>query len=235
MKQKKIKSPLRYPGGKSRVADKLVSLFPPHTEYREPFLGGGSVLISERVHNPLKFYWVNDIYNELMSFWICARDHNRELVDIVSKIKSEAEDGKTLHRRLVGSISSMGKLEKAAAFFVINRISFSGTTLSGGFSKSAFEGRFTDSSIRRVEAIAPILKGVGMTQVDYSELLSAEGDDVFIFMDPPLCKSGEERIVREERFNTQGIRPRAFRRELQEVPTPVAYNLRRLRQGEGTL
>ena len=42
---KEIKSPLRYPGGKTRAAQMLINLAPDFEEYREPFIGGGSVFI----------------------------------------------------------------------------------------------------------------------------------------------------------------------------------------------
>ena len=40
-----IKTPLRYPGGKSRAAERLLKLAPQCKEFREPFLGGGSVAL----------------------------------------------------------------------------------------------------------------------------------------------------------------------------------------------
>jgi len=45
---KSLKTPLRYPGGKSRALTKIVPHIPDlseYQEYREPFLGGGSVAI----------------------------------------------------------------------------------------------------------------------------------------------------------------------------------------------
>ena len=48
MKSKSLKTPLRYPGGKSRACTKIESYFPDlskYKEYREPFLGGGSVCL----------------------------------------------------------------------------------------------------------------------------------------------------------------------------------------------
>ena len=45
---KSYKTPLRYPGGKSRALSKLFQFIPDlkdYTEFREPFLGGGSVAI----------------------------------------------------------------------------------------------------------------------------------------------------------------------------------------------
>ena len=46
---KSLKTPLRYPGGKSRACTKLDQFIPDlrgFKEYREPFLGGGSVAIT---------------------------------------------------------------------------------------------------------------------------------------------------------------------------------------------
>ena len=47
--QKSLKTPLRYPGGKSRAVVKLLQFLPDLTqarEFREPFIGGGSVAVS---------------------------------------------------------------------------------------------------------------------------------------------------------------------------------------------
>ncbi len=38
-----MRTPVTYYGGKQRLAKKIVSMFPPHKIYCEPFLGGGAV------------------------------------------------------------------------------------------------------------------------------------------------------------------------------------------------
>ena len=46
---KLAKSPLRYPGGKSRALKQILPLIPVNmTEFREPFVGGGSVFFAIR-------------------------------------------------------------------------------------------------------------------------------------------------------------------------------------------
>lgn len=60
-----IKSPLRYPGGKSRSVERIASLIPQFDEFREPFVGGGSVFIHLKQKFPNKKYWINDIYPAL--------------------------------------------------------------------------------------------------------------------------------------------------------------------------
>ncbi len=46
----KIKSPLRYPGGKSKALDRIIPLIPgDFDEFREPFVGGGSVFLLSKL------------------------------------------------------------------------------------------------------------------------------------------------------------------------------------------
>ncbi len=182
---REIKTPLRYPGGKTRASKMLVNNMPGYKEYREPFIGGGSVFIRAKQSNPLANYWINDLYYDLYCFWDDARNNINELISIVKKWKEEYKDGKTLHKYLCDNLFNFNKIERGAAFFVLNRITFSGTSLSGGYSQGSFDGRFTDSSIERIRNVQPLLIDTKITNLDYSDVLSKDGDDVFIFMDPP--------------------------------------------------
>ena len=183
---KLIKSPLRYPGGKSRVAETLVSLMPEFKEYREPFLGGGSVYLTAVQERPECKFWVNDLYYDLYCFWEMARDDMPELVKGVTEMRDEYQGrGRELHNKLVGEIAGYSEMDKAKAFFAINRITFSGISLAGGYSQESFDKRFTPSSIERLEKIGPLLQDTKITCLDYSELLREPGEGVFIFLDPP--------------------------------------------------
>ncbi len=63
----------------------------------------------------------------------------------------------------------------------MNRITFSGTVDSGGYSQQAFEKRFTKSSIDRIGLIAPIMSDVIVSHGDYEELLFMDGNGVLFF------------------------------------------------------
>ena len=57
-----IKSPLRYPGGKSRAIKQIQGQFPDKfnfSEYREPFVGGGSMFIYLKQVYPNIDIWIN--------------------------------------------------------------------------------------------------------------------------------------------------------------------------------
>jgi DNA adenine methylase len=180
-----IKSPLRYPGGKSRAVETIAKLIPDFDEFREPFLGGGSVFVYVKQRYPNKKYWVNDLYSELYKFWAMTQQDVNALIDKVYEWRNQYPIGKELFHFLNENLSDFNDLEKAAAFFIYNRVTFSGTTLSGGYSEGAFTGRFTESSIKRLNDLAKIINGSVITNYDYEELLKKEGENVFIFLDPP--------------------------------------------------
>lgn len=183
-----VKSPLRYPGGKTRSAEFITSFFPEFDEYREPFVGGASVFLLLKEKFPKKKFWINDIYDELYTFLNVCRYNPNGLIQLIRIIHGkERKDGKELFEACKQVISaSKDKVFKAAAFFIINRISFSGTTLSGGYSDTAFKKRFTVSCIDRLEEFCKALKPkLKITHYDYSKLLQRKGNNVFIYCDPP--------------------------------------------------
>jgi DNA adenine methylase len=180
-----IKSPLRYPGGKGKAIDSISKLIPDFKEFREPFVGGGSVFIYLKQRYPSKYFWINDIYRNLYHFWNECKENPKELIDSILELRVKYPDGKELYRFLLNNIDSFDSIKKAAAFFIFNRITFSGTTESGGFSNAAFHKRFTDSSIERVKSLSNILGNTKISNYDYEEVISTDGEDVFLFLDPP--------------------------------------------------
>ncbi|MEW1719805.1 DNA adenine methylase [Streptomyces sp. NPDC093109] len=71
-----MKSPIPYFGSKQSVSDWIVSLFPPHQHYVEPYCGGLSVLLA-KPQSPMET--VNDLDGDLMTFWRVLRDQPEDL------------------------------------------------------------------------------------------------------------------------------------------------------------
>ena len=94
---KALKTPLRYPGGKSRACTKMDVYIPDlrdYKEYREPFLGGGSVAIHITKKYPHLDIWVNDLYKPLYNFWRVLQDENDgyKLYKRLQELKSRYPD-----------------------------------------------------------------------------------------------------------------------------------------------
>ena len=205
-----LKSPLRYPGGKSRAVQRMKDLVPEEfNEYREPFVGGGSFFIYLKQNRPDLKIWINDLNPELYCFWKYAQIDPEKLVCELRRIKRERQNGQELFEELLKiNSSSLTEFERSVRFFVLNRITFSGVVESGGYSQLAFETRFTDSSIDRLAKIAPLLEGIKITQLDYRQLLKEGDKTVFTYLDPPYFKATKSRL-----YGKNGILHTSFSHE----------------------
>ncbi len=180
-----IKSPLRYPGGKSRALKQILPLIPDFQEYREPFVGGGSVFLALKPLYPERKFWINDLYFELYTFWHCAQNNLQAVENQIVAWKNQYANGKELYKFLLAEMPNFEPCTRAAAFFVFNRITFSGTTEAGGYSEQAFQKRFTASSISRLLELKNVLNDLIISNLDYQPVVEKAGENVFIFLDPP--------------------------------------------------
>lgn len=188
----RCKTPLRYPGGKSKAINKLFEHFPDLSsisEYREPFLGGGSVAIAVTKHNPDIPIWVNDLYWPLYNFWTHLRDRGDELSDALIETKKnyDTEDkARKLFEQCKKEITDKEttNFEKAVDFWIINKCSFSGLTESSSFSKMASNGNFTIQGAQDLKYYSKLIKKWKITNVSYENLITPI-ENGFIYLDPP--------------------------------------------------
>jgi len=189
-----LKNILRYPGGKSKVVKQIIAHIPAGIkEFREPMVGGGSVSLVVKQLFPNIKVKINDLNYDLICFWKTLRDNTDELIKEIRKIKETYKDGRDLYNELITK-NNGNDFERAVRFFVLNRITFSGTVDSGGYSQQAFEKRFTNSTIEKLKLVSMIIKDFEITHGDYEKLLFEDGDGVFIFLDPPYYSTTKSRL-----------------------------------------
>jgi len=77
------------------------------------------------------------------------------------------------------------QLEQSVMYFIINRCSFSGATLSGGFSQDASKNRFTRSSIQKIAQLE--LQEFEIANQDFTDFLAQleQSPRDLLFLDPP--------------------------------------------------
>jgi len=189
---KSYKTPLRYPGGKSRALSKIFQFAPNLTtikQYREPFLGGGSVALEMSKRYPMMDIWVNDLYEPLYNFW-CELQHNvDDLYETLYDLKSvycNQDAARCLFDTMKEAINDKDKsnLERAVAFYVVNKCSFSGLTESSSFSAQASDSNFSINGINKLIEYSHMIESWTITNLSYEELLT-DDKDIFLYLDPP--------------------------------------------------
>ena len=189
---KSHKTPLRYPGGKSRACTKIGQFLPnmyTYREFREPFLGGGSVAIYLTKMYPSLSIWVNDLYEPLVNFWKEIQHSGEELYTTLSDLKIKhpnPDSAKELFLESKEIINSQdkSKLERAVAFYIVNKCSFSGLTESSSFSAQASDSNFSMRGIEKLTGYQEIIEDWKITNLSYEDLLT-DWKDTFIYLDPP--------------------------------------------------
>lgn len=185
-----LKTPLRYPGGKSKAITTLSQWLPSDLKhYREPFIGGGSMAIYVAQAYPSADVWINDLYVPLYNFWVQLRDNGEELSETIYKIKSDIINDDDAHKKLftecAESIDSQTGVDQAVSFFIMNKCSYSGLTQNSTFSPTASRSNFSLVGAEKLKKFSNLIQNWKITNIDYSNLLGGEGDDTFIFLDPP--------------------------------------------------
>jgi DNA adenine methylase Dam len=190
--QKQLKTCLRYPGGKSRACVKMDSYFPDlrnYDEFREPFLGGGSVAIHITKKYPFLDIWVNDLYEPLVNFWQQLQMFPDGLTTILEAYKRQyntLEKAKEVFSVMKDQISDLEtpNLQRAAAFYFVNKCSFSGLTESSSFSPQASQNNFSMRGIHKLPEYSKLIRHWRITNYSYDYLMDGNMG-AFMYLDPP--------------------------------------------------
>ena len=189
---KSLKTPLRYPGGKSRACVKMDPYFPDllnYDEFREPFLGGGSVAIHITKKYPSLDIWVNDLYEPLVNFWQQLQMFGPDLKDKLVNLKSKHNNPASAKELFLASKEkindqSLPSLDRAVAFYIVNKCSFSGLTESSSFSPQASNANFSMRGIEKLPAYSKLIEHWRITNYSYDYLMDGN-KGAFMYLDPP--------------------------------------------------
>jgi len=176
-----IKSPLRYPGGKSRAVEKLYEYVPKNTkELCSPFFGGGSFEIY-CAQKGIRVYGY-DNFRPLVDFWKWLLKDPNKLADAVEKYRPIKR--KRFYKLQKEHTKSKNSFERAVMFYVLNRSSYSGSTLSGGMASGGEDDnpRFTKSSVDRLRKFK--IQNLTVQFADFEKSISKH-PNILLYTDPP--------------------------------------------------
>jgi DNA adenine methylase len=160
-----------------------------YDEFREPFLGGGSVSIYITKKYPNLDIWVNDLYEPLVNFWqqlqMFGEDLKSELVDCKLAYNTP-ELARELFLKSKEHINdeSQSNFNRAVAFYIINKCSFSGLTESSSFSEQASNSNFSLRGIYKLPDYSKLIANWCITNYSYDYLMDGN-KGAFMYLDPP--------------------------------------------------
>ncbi|MEU4699813.1 DNA adenine methylase [Nonomuraea dietziae] len=216
-------SPLRYPGGKGKVANFLKLLIVRNSlagmRYVEPYAGGASVALSLLFEGFVSHAHINDLNRGVYAFWSMVLRQPDELCSRIMGVPLSMEEWQ--RQRSIYLDESAEENDVAFASFYLNRTNRSGIISGGVIGGQQQDGRWKidarfnrDALCARIRKIAERKSDITVTMLDAVELIKIErqrDDAALLYLDPPYyvkgsglydnfyCHEDHERVCREMR------------------------------------
>lgn len=196
------KTPLRYPGGKQRLAPFILEILKENDlldgHYVEPYAGGAGVAIELLLGGHVSQIHINDSSLPIYAFWHSILMHTEEFCHLVS-VTPLTVDEWTTRRSIVQNPDRYSLLEVGFSTFYLNRCNRSGVLtggLIGGLAQNGkwnMDARFPRTAlIRRIEEIATKKDSVMVTRYDAEDFILNHiprlPERSFIYCDPPYFR-----------------------------------------------
>lgn len=174
------KPPFGWVGGKTRIADKVIALFPQHSVYVEVFAGGLSVLYAK---TRSKIEIVNDIDDDLINL---HRTIQRKPLALAEALERLLVSRRLFERIRDGEAEPRNSVERAAFKFYLISISFSAKC--GVFAMPKVNSKVRGLWRDWVKA-SQRLKGVCIESLHYEKLIkNYDSAETLFYCDPPYVK-----------------------------------------------
>lgn len=202
-------SPLRYPGGKAKLANFVQRLVDENRlcdgEYVEPYAGGASIAWSLLVNEYVSRVHINDIDRSVFAFWHSVLHDTDALCERIATAKLSTAAWRR-HRAIQRRSTNPSLLQLGFSTLYLNRTNRSGIIASAGViggaaqqGKWKMDARFyRDTLIRRVRTIACYRDRISLTNLDAATLLKhlvpRLPKKTLIYLDPPYYIKGKRRL-----------------------------------------
>lgn len=198
-------SPLRYPGGKSKIAP-LIRLIIEKTgssdiTYIEPFAGGAGVALSLLIEGVVDQVVINDYDKAIYSFWRALKEAPQELIDLIEHTPLTIDEWK--HQKDIYSTQNKRySVELGFAAFYLNRTNRSGILSAGpigGYNQTGnygMDARFNRNAlIGRIQEIAKYKSQIVVYNKEIRSFISGVipkyQANAFVYFDPPYFENGQ--------------------------------------------
>ncbi len=200
-------SPLRYPGGKRKLAPFVKLLFEINElvdgEYAEVYAGGAGIALELLYEEYVRRIHINDLDAGIHAFWLAARDRTDELCRRVQDTAVTMEEWR--RQRATHRAADPDPLDLAFATLFLNRTNRSGIITGGpigGYEQAGtwrVDARYRRADmIRRLDKVGRFGSRIEVYRLDGADFLRtiapALPDSSLIYLDPPYFVKGQEEL-----------------------------------------
>jgi DNA adenine methylase len=202
-------SPLRYPGGKGKIANFIKQIFEKNLlldgYYVEPYAGGASVALSLLFDEYTSKIVINDFDRSIYAFWHSVLNETDILCKLIFDTEVNIENWR-IQRNLQRGKEQESLLSLGFSTFFLNRTNRSGIInagVIGGINQNGtykIDARFNKKDlINRIQRIARYKERImlyNMDAVDLIKTISSElPEKTLIYFDPPYYVKGKDLYV----------------------------------------
>ena len=206
----KISSPLRYPGGKSKLYKYTKTLIEKNNlsgcTYVEPFAGGSGLALSLLFNNIVAKIILNDLDRSIYAFWYSLLNNSEEFIRLVERTPISVNEWYK-QKKLQEQKETLDLLTLGFSTFFLNRTNRSGILSAGpigGYKQESeykIDSRFKkESLIKRLLKVAEYKNKIKFYNYDsiyfLNRIVSRQRRPTFIFFDPPYYNKGPELYVK---------------------------------------
>jgi DNA adenine methylase len=199
-------SPLRYPGGKAKLASYVKSIIVENGlsdgVYVEPFAGGAAVAMELLLQEYVSEIHINDVSRPVYCFWRSVLKDTDKLCSLIATTPITVEDW-DVQKSVFAHAGDYDDLELGFATFYLNRTNRSGILnggIIGGRDQTGgwkIDARYNISELtQRITSIARQAERVHLTKKDALKFLDKGralwGDNTLIYLDPPYYAKGRD-------------------------------------------
>jgi DNA adenine methylase len=197
-------SPLRYPGGKGRLAPYIASLLTAQRkrpqEYAEPFAGGAGAALTLLYEEHVSGIHINDLSPGIAAFWRGVFEETDRFAARIREVEVSLDEWHRARAIYTAGVAP-DPFDLGFATFFLNRCNRSGILTArpiGGLEQTGrwkIDARFNKTDLaERVETIGRFRDRVHLSELDAREFLNRlepQADDVLVYVDPPYLTQGD--------------------------------------------
>lgn len=194
-------SPLRYPGGKNKIYDKILEIIKPHNSiiYVEPFAGGASLPLRLLHNKEVDKIIINDYDKSVYAFWYSILNHTDKLVELIKNEPVTIENWHKHKAIMKNKENEPSLLKLGFSMLFLNRTNRSGILNAGVIGGLKQDGNYKldcrfnkDKIIEKIKLIREMQDKIELHNLDVNEFIKKViPKDSFTFFDPPYYHKGK--------------------------------------------